>query len=75
MPGKMVQSAPRPPFGLPKMPVAIHTSRQCCREAGKARILTPVWESSGESRLMMRVSGAINRASNYSIHRSIIFAD
>jgi hypothetical protein len=51
MPGKKGRSAPRPTFGLPKMPVAIHTSRPCCREAGKEQIFTPVQEPSGESRL------------------------
>jgi hypothetical protein len=41
---------PRPPFGLPEVLVAIHTSRQPCRKAGKAPIFTPIRESSGESR-------------------------
>ena len=49
MPGKMARSAPRPPFGLPDALVAVHTSRLSCRKAGKARIFTPVRESSGES--------------------------
>ena len=48
MPGKMARSAPRPPFGLPEVPVAVRTSRLSCRKAGKARIFTPVRESSGE---------------------------
>ena len=51
MPGKMARSAPRPSFGLPEALVAIHTSRLSCRKAGKARVFTLVWESSGESRL------------------------
>ena len=51
MPGKMARSTPRPAFGLRELLVAIHTSRQSCYEAGKARIFTPVRESSGESRL------------------------
>jgi hypothetical protein len=51
MPVKIVRSAPRPSFGLPELLVAIHTSRQSCCKAGKARIFTPVRESSGESRL------------------------
>ena len=50
MPGKMARSASRPPFGLPDALVAVCTSRQSCRKAGKARIFAPVWESSGESR-------------------------
>jgi hypothetical protein len=33
------------------VPVTVGTSRLSCGNAGKARILTPVWESSGESRL------------------------
>jgi hypothetical protein len=51
MPVKIARSAPRPSFGLPELLVAIHTSRQSCCKAGKARIFTPVRESSGESRL------------------------
>jgi hypothetical protein len=50
MPGKMARSAPRPPFGLPDAPVTVRTSRLSCGKAGKARIFTPVWDSSGESR-------------------------
>ena len=50
MPVKIARSAPRPSFGLPELLVAIHTSRQSCSKAGKARIFTPVRESSGESR-------------------------
>ena len=52
MPAKMARSAPRPPFGLPDAPVAVRTSRLSCGKAGKARIFTPVWDSSGESRIM-----------------------
>jgi len=37
-------------IGLPELLVAIHTSRQSCYKAGEARILTPVRESSRESR-------------------------
>jgi len=50
MPGKMARSDPRPAFGLPELLVAIHTSRQSCSKAGKARRVALVWESSGESR-------------------------
>src|SRR5215510_2831407 len=53
MPVKIARLAPRPSFGLPELLVAIHTSRQPCCKAGKARIFTPVRESSGESRLMV----------------------
>ena len=38
MPVKIARSAPRPLFGLPELLVAIHTSRQSCCQAGKARI-------------------------------------
>ena len=44
MPAKMARSAPRPPFGLPKVMVAVRTSRLSCWKAGKARIFTPVRE-------------------------------
>jgi hypothetical protein len=50
MPVKIARSTPRPSFGLPELLVAIHTSRQSCCKAGKARIFALVWESSGESR-------------------------
>jgi hypothetical protein len=53
MPEKMARSAPHPAFGLPEVLVAVHTSRLSCRKAGKAQILAPVWESSGESRLRL----------------------
>ena len=52
MPAKIARSAPRPPFGLPEVLVAVRTSRLSCGKAGKARIFTPVRESSGESRLI-----------------------
>ena len=35
MPGKMARSAPRPPFGLPEVAVAVRSSRLSCRKAGK----------------------------------------
>jgi len=52
MPGKIVRSAPRPSIGLPELLVAIHTSRQSCSKAEKARIFTPVQKSSEESWIM-----------------------
>src|SRR5450830_1382613 len=52
MPAKMARSAPRPPFGLPEVTVAVRTSLLSCRKAGKTPIFTPVRESSGESRLL-----------------------
>jgi hypothetical protein len=51
MPVKIARSTPRPSFGLPEPLVGIHTSRQSCCKAAKARIFTPVRESSGESRI------------------------
>jgi hypothetical protein len=51
MPAKIARSAPRPPFGLPELTVAVRTSLLSCRKAGKTRIFTPVPESSGESRV------------------------
>ena len=50
MPGEMARSDPRPAFGLPELLVAIHTSRQSCSKAGKARIFALVCGSSEESR-------------------------
>ena len=35
MPGKMARSAPRPPFGLPELTVAVGTSLLSCRKAVK----------------------------------------
>ena len=37
MPAKIARSAPRPPFGLPEVPVAVHTSRLSCRKAKKRK--------------------------------------
>jgi hypothetical protein len=48
------RSAPRPSFGLPELLVASHTSGQSCCKAGKARVFTPVRESSWESRFMSK---------------------
>jgi hypothetical protein len=56
MPRKMARSATRPPFGLPRVPVGIRTSRVSSRETGKALIFTPVRESSGESWITIIVS-------------------
>ena len=52
MPAKIARSAPRPPFGLPELTVAVRTSLLSCRKAGKTRVFTPVREPSGESRLI-----------------------
>ena len=45
MPAKIARSAPRPPFELPKVMVAVRTSPLSCWKAGKTRIFTPVRES------------------------------
>ena len=45
MPAKMARSAPRPPFGLPDVPAAIHTSRGSCGKARKAQGFMPLRES------------------------------
>jgi hypothetical protein len=55
MPVKIARSAARPSFGLLELLAAIHTSRQSCSKAGKARIFALVWESSAESRLISSV--------------------
>jgi hypothetical protein len=44
MPVKIARSAPRPSFGLLELLLAIHTSRQSCCKAGKARIFALVLE-------------------------------
>src|SRR5439155_9752747 len=61
MPAKIARSAPRPSLGPPELLVAIHTSRQSCSKAGKARIFALVWESSGESRPIPTKSKASER--------------
>src|SRR4051794_16539456 len=45
MPAKIARSAPRPPFGLPELTVAVRTSLLSCGKAGKTRVFTPVGES------------------------------
>src|SRR5215831_8234140 len=39
-------------FGLPEVLVAVSISRLSCKRAGETRTLMPVWDSSGESRLI-----------------------
>src|SRR6476660_3688686 len=51
MPAKMSRLAPRPPFRLREVSIAVRTLRLSCRKAGKAPIFTPVRESAGESRI------------------------
>jgi hypothetical protein len=38
MPAKIARSAPRPPFGLPQLTVAVRTPLLSCRKDGKTRI-------------------------------------
>ena len=38
LPAKMARLAPRPPFGLPELTVAVRTSLLSCRKAGKTRV-------------------------------------
>ena len=42
MPGKMARSAPRLPFGLLELPVAVRTSRLASRQSRKLLSFTPV---------------------------------
>jgi hypothetical protein len=51
MPAKMARSAPRPPFRLPEITVAVCTSRWSCSKVGKAQIFKAVPETSGKSQL------------------------
>jgi hypothetical protein len=53
MPGKMARSDLDQAFGLPEVLVAVSTSRLSCKRAGKTRTLMPVWDSSGESQLLL----------------------
>src|SRR4029453_17736783 len=45
-------------FGLREVLVAVSTSRLSCKRAGKTRTLMPVWDSSGESRII-QIPGAM----------------
>ena len=57
MPAKISRSAPRPPFRLREVSIAVRTLRLSYRKAGKAPIFTPVRQSSGESRLICEAVG------------------
>ena len=48
---KMARSAPRPPFGVPRMTAIIRASKRFCQNAAKAQKSTTVRGSSGESRI------------------------
>src|SRR5271169_4725443 len=56
MPAKIARSTPRPSFGLPELPVAIHISRLASKDAAKSLLSTLVSESSGECRLKAAVA-------------------
>src|SRR5271169_5144311 len=54
MPAKIARSTPRPSFGLPELPVAIHISRLASKDAAKSLLSTLVSESSGECRFALK---------------------
>jgi hypothetical protein len=54
MPGKMARADPSTTVRAARRAGSRLPSRRSCRKAGKARIFTPVRESSGESRLEIR---------------------
>ena len=45
---KMARSAPRSPFGVPRMTAIVRAAKRSCRNAAKAQKLTTVRGSSGE---------------------------
>src|SRR5262249_45153944 len=49
----------RQAFGLPEVLVAVRTSHLSCKSAGKTRTLMPVWDSSGESRLILKLGDSL----------------
>jgi hypothetical protein len=57
MPAKIARSTPRPSFGLPELPVAIHISRLASKDAAKSLLSTLVSESSGECRFIAAAPG------------------
>jgi hypothetical protein len=48
---KMARSAPRSPFGVPRITAIVRAAKRSCRNAAKAQKSTTVRGSSGESRL------------------------
>src|SRR5262245_23186027 len=56
MPGKWPDQTLDQAFGLPEVLVAVSTSRLSCKRAGKTRTLMPVWDSSGESRIIPKLA-------------------
>ena len=53
---KMARSAPRSPFGVPRMTAIVRAAKRSCQNAAKAQKSTTVRGSSGESRLKHRVT-------------------
>ena len=47
---KMARSAPRSPFGVPRMTAIVRAAKRSCQNAAKAQKSTTVRGSSGESR-------------------------
>ena len=68
MPAKIVRSAPRPPFGLPERPVMRRQLASVLWQGRRTQILTPVRESSGESRVNAAEAFAGNRREPYGSH-------
>src|SRR5215469_10750422 len=52
MPRKTARSDPRPSVRVTRGARSGHTSRLSCKRARKTRTSMPVWDSSGESRLI-----------------------
>jgi len=50
---KMARSAPRSPFGVPRMTAIVRAAKRSCQNAAKAQKSTTVRGSSGESRLKL----------------------
>ena len=48
---KMARSAPRSPFGVPRMTAIVRAAKRSCQNAAKAQKSTTVRGSSGESRV------------------------
>src|SRR6266436_525625 len=46
-------------FGLPEVLVTVSTSRLSCKRAAKTRTVMPVWDSSGESRIIREATDEI----------------
>ena len=58
---KMARSAPRSPFGVPRMTAIVRAAKRSCQNAAKAQKSTTVRGSSGESRINCETDGNICR--------------